>query len=176
MEMKAAASMAAQRGMGAVHIAVTDGDRALRFYRDYVGLTPLDPGEGTIRMGAGNREIVVLHPGAERPVAPHTSGPYHLASLVPARRELARVTARLGGPGWDRRSHDRGESHASGPCAGTAGRLPGQPVFVNSGSRFRGAATSTKSRDAWSTVGCALRNPATASRPRILQPTLSISR
>jgi catechol 2,3-dioxygenase len=101
MEMKAAPSIAAKTGMGAVHIAVTDGDRALRFYRDYVGLTPLDPGEGTIRMGAGNREIVVLHPGAERPVVPHTSGLYHLAILVPDRRELARVIARLGGLGWD---------------------------------------------------------------------------
>jgi catechol 2,3-dioxygenase len=101
MEMKAAPSIAAETGMGAVHIAVTDGDRALRFYRDYVGLTPLDPGEGTIRMGAGDREIVVLHPGAERPVVPHTSGLYHLAILVPDRRELARVIARLGALGWD---------------------------------------------------------------------------
>jgi len=99
--MKAAPSIAATTGMGAVHIGVTDGDRALRFYRDYVGLTPLDPGEGTIRMGAGNRELVVLHPGAERPVVPRTSGLYHLALLVPDRRELARVIARLGALGWD---------------------------------------------------------------------------
>src|SRR5258708_14978181 len=112
MEMKAAASMAAQRGMGAVHIAVTDGDRALRFYRDYVGLTPLDPGEGTIRMGAGNREIVVLHPGAERPVVPHTSGLYHLAILVPDRRELARVIARLGGLGSGPYPTAHGKTHA----------------------------------------------------------------
>jgi catechol 2,3-dioxygenase len=101
MEMKAAPSIAAATGMGAVHIGVTDGDRALRFYRDYVGLTPLDPGEGTIRLGAGNHEIVVLHPGAERPVVPHTSGLYHLAILVPNRKELARVVARLGALGWD---------------------------------------------------------------------------
>ena len=99
--MKAAPSIAPQTGMGAVHIAVTDGDRALRFYRDYVGLTPLEPGEGTIRMGAGNREIVVLHPGAERPVVPHTSGLYHLAILVLDRRELARVIGRLSALGWD---------------------------------------------------------------------------
>jgi catechol 2,3-dioxygenase len=106
MNMKAAPSIAAETGVGAVHIAVTDADRALRFYRDYVGLTPLDPGEGTIRMGAGNREIVVLHPGAERPVVPHTSGLYHLAILVPDRRELARVIARLGALGWDQSPTD----------------------------------------------------------------------
>jgi catechol 2,3-dioxygenase len=57
-------------------------------------------------MGAGNREIVVLHPGAERPVVPHTSGLYHLAILVPNRRELARVIARLGALGWDQSPTD----------------------------------------------------------------------
>ena len=87
--------------MGTVDLSVTDGDRALRFYRDYVGLTPL-PGDGPeIRMGAPGREIVVLHPDAERPVEPRTSGLYHLAIVVPDRRELARVIARLGRLRWD---------------------------------------------------------------------------
>lgn len=99
--MKAAPSIAAQTGVGAVHIGVTDGERALRFYRDYVGLTPLASEDLAIRMGAGNRELVVLHPGAERPVVQHTSGLYHLAILVPDRKELARVIARLGALGWD---------------------------------------------------------------------------
>ena len=94
-------SIAAKTGMGAVEIAVTDGDRALRFYRDYVGLTPL-PGDGPeIRMGTGGKELVVLHPGAERAVPPHTSGLYHLAILVPDRRELARAIARLAHLRWD---------------------------------------------------------------------------
>ena len=94
-------SIAAKTGMGAVEIAVTDGDRALSFYRDYVGLTPL-PGDGPeISMGAGGRELVVLHPGAERRVPPHTSGLYHLAILVPDRRELARAIARLAHLRWD---------------------------------------------------------------------------
>ena len=87
--------------MGTVDLSVTDRDRALRFYRDYVGLTPL-PGDGPeIRMGARGREIVVLHPDAERPVEPRTSGLYHLAIVVPDRRELARVIARLGRLRWD---------------------------------------------------------------------------
>ncbi|HET7338035.1 MAG TPA: VOC family protein [Candidatus Dormibacteraeota bacterium] len=94
-------SIAAKTGVGAVDIAVTDGERALRFYRDYVGLTQL-PSDGTvIRMGVADREIVVLHPYAERPVVPHTSGLYHLAILVPDRRELARVIARLARLRWD---------------------------------------------------------------------------
>ena len=96
-----AQSIAAATGVGAVDLAVTDADRALRFYRDYVGLTQL-PGEGPqLRMGAAGREIVVLHPGSERPVVQRTSGLYHLAIVVPDRRELARVIGRLARLGWD---------------------------------------------------------------------------
>lgn len=94
-------SIAARTGMGAVEIAVTDADRALRFYRDYVGLTPLPSDGAEVRMGVGGRELVVLHPGAERPVVPRTSGLYHLAILVPDRRELARVISRLARLRWD---------------------------------------------------------------------------
>jgi catechol 2,3-dioxygenase len=100
VEMKAQ-SIAAATGMGAVDLAVTDADRALRFYRDYVGLTPISGDGPEIRMGAAGRELLVLHPGAERPVVPRTSGLYHFAIVVPDRRELARVVARLGRLQWD---------------------------------------------------------------------------
>ncbi|TMD35069.1 MAG: glyoxalase [Chloroflexi bacterium] len=93
--------IAAATGMGAVDLAVTDADRALRFYRDYVGLTPI-PGDGPeIHMGAAGRELLVLHPGAEQPVVPRTSGLYHFAIVVPDRRELARVIGRLSRLQWD---------------------------------------------------------------------------
>ncbi len=94
-------SIAAATGMGTVEIAVTDADRGLRFYRDYVGLTPLPSADDKVRLGAGGRELVVLHPNADRPVVPRTSGLYHLAILVPDRRELARVIARLARLQWD---------------------------------------------------------------------------
>ncbi len=87
--------------MGSVEIAVTDGEQALRFYREYVGLTPLPSQGSELRLGAAGREVVVLHPGAERPVVPHTSGLYHLAIVVPDRRELARVIARLARLRWE---------------------------------------------------------------------------
>ena len=99
-------SIAAATGMGTVEIAVTDGERALRFYRDYLGLTPRPSEDGAIRLGAGDRELVVLHPGAERSVVPRTSGLYHLALLVPDRRELARVIARLARLRWDQSPTD----------------------------------------------------------------------
>ena len=99
-------SIAAKTGMGAVEIAVTDADRALRFYRDYVGLTQLPSNGETIRMGVHGRELVVLHPGAARSVVPRTSGLYHLAILVPDRRELARVIGRLARLGWEQSPTD----------------------------------------------------------------------
>jgi len=94
-------SIAAKTGMGKVDLAVTDGDRALRFYRDYVGLTQLPSDGELIRMGAAGRELVTLHPGAERPVMPRTSGLYHLAIVVPDRRQLARVIGRLARLRWE---------------------------------------------------------------------------
>jgi catechol 2,3-dioxygenase len=101
MEVKAAPSVPAATGVGAVYLAVTDAERALRFYRDYLGLTLLASGDDALRLGAGGRELVVLQPGAERPVVPRTSGLYHLALLVPDRGELARVVARLAAVRWD---------------------------------------------------------------------------
>ncbi|HEY3084541.1 MAG TPA: VOC family protein [Candidatus Dormibacteraeota bacterium] len=96
-----AQSIAAKTGMGPVELAVTDGDRAQKFYQHYVGLTPL-PSEGPeLRLGAAGRELVVLHPGAERPVMARTSGLYHLAIVVPDRRDLARVIARLARLRWE---------------------------------------------------------------------------
>ena len=99
-------SIAAKTGVGAVEIAVTDGERGLRFYRDYVGLTQLPSDDDKIRMGVPGRELVVLHPNAERPVVQRTSGLYHLALLVPDRRELARVIARLARLRWDQSPTD----------------------------------------------------------------------
>jgi catechol 2,3-dioxygenase len=81
--------------VGAVHLGVTDGDRALDFYRDVVGLALLDRDEDRIVLGTEGRELVVLVPGSSRQVPERVTGLYHLALLVPDRRELARVIARL---------------------------------------------------------------------------------
>src|SRR2546426_3334059 len=91
-------SIAAKTGVGAVELGVTDRDRALGFYRDYIGLTPLASKGSEIRLGAGGRELVVLHPDAERPVVPRRSGLYHLAIVVPDRRGAGPAVARPGRP------------------------------------------------------------------------------
>jgi catechol 2,3-dioxygenase len=81
--------------LGAVHIAVTDGERAKFFWTQVVGLTLLGEDDDTIRLGAGGRELVVLHPGATGPVMRGRTGLYHLALHLPARKDLAIATARL---------------------------------------------------------------------------------
>jgi catechol 2,3-dioxygenase len=94
-ETSAVPSLPAATGVGTVHLAVTDGPRAMAFYRDAVGLTPISVSADEIHMGVGSRDLVVLYPGATRPVVPNRTGLYHLALVVPNRRELARVIARL---------------------------------------------------------------------------------
>ena len=81
--------------LGAVHLDVTDGDRAVRFWRDLVGLELLAETTDEIRMGTGGRDLVVLHPGASAPVSRRSSGLYHLALHLPSLAEFARVVARV---------------------------------------------------------------------------------
>jgi catechol 2,3-dioxygenase len=81
--------------LGPVHIAVTDETRALAVWRDLVGLTVLGRDEAGIRLGVDGRTLIVLEPGAERPVVKNTSGLYHVALHVPTRKEFARITARF---------------------------------------------------------------------------------
>jgi catechol 2,3-dioxygenase len=79
--------------LGAVHLSVADLGRSLDYYRTQIGLDVLAEEDGVARLGAGGRELLVLHeePGA-RP-ADGFSGLYHYALLVPGRRDLARWLA-----------------------------------------------------------------------------------
>lgn len=94
-KLGAMSSIAAGTGMGAVHLAVTDGSRASRFYQDVVGLTLLGEAGDAIRLGTSERALVVLHPRASQAVVRGTTGLYHLAIVLPSRVEFAKVVARL---------------------------------------------------------------------------------
>lgn len=79
--------------VGAVHLTVADLGRSLRFYRETVGLALTGESSDGAVLGidgeGGARELVALH---ERPGAIPArgySGLYHLALLVPQRRDLA---------------------------------------------------------------------------------------
>ena len=79
--------------LGPVHLTVADLDRSLAYYNDAVGLETLERGAGRASLGSAGRELLVLveEPGA-RP-APHHTGLYHFALLVPERPALARWLA-----------------------------------------------------------------------------------
>ncbi|MDQ5853548.1 MAG: VOC family protein [Chloroflexota bacterium] len=80
---------------GAVHLDVTDVERSLGFWRDLIGLTVLGHDGTGVRLGAGDRDLVVLHPGADGPVVREATGLYHLALHLPSLAEFARILARI---------------------------------------------------------------------------------
>jgi catechol 2,3-dioxygenase len=87
--------------MGTVALTITDLDRMRTFYEDAMGFRTLSATEDSIRLGVGERPLVELihRPGAsERPYG--TTGLFHLAILVPDRKELARAIRRVVAAGW----------------------------------------------------------------------------
>lgn len=80
---------------GAVHLDVTELERSLSFWRDTIGLHERPGPAGQAHLGAGDRTLIVLHPGAVRPAPRGRSGLYHVALHLPDATEFARVLARL---------------------------------------------------------------------------------
>jgi catechol 2,3-dioxygenase len=79
----------AESHIGRVRLRVGDLERALAFYRGVLGLSVSQDEGSTATLG----DLLVLeeHPGiARRPARPVTTGLYHVALLVPSRRELGR--------------------------------------------------------------------------------------
>ena len=80
--------------LGPIRIAVTDKDRALAIWRDVVGLDVAFDGAESVSLAAGGKVLVVLEPGAATPVVEGTTGLYHVAIHVPARKDLAQFLVR----------------------------------------------------------------------------------
>jgi catechol 2,3-dioxygenase len=90
--------------MGPVRLTVADLDRARDFYRDAIGLSELEPSNGSVRLGTADpseRPVVELVGEPDSPPRPRgTSGLFHLAILVPSRPDLARALQRVAEAGW----------------------------------------------------------------------------
>ena len=99
--------------LGAIHLNVTDLERSVAFYRDALGLRVQFVGATAIGLGAGVRELVVLHdqPGATQ-AAGHARMA-HLALACPGRPELARALARLEAAGVPLSSSREHPTHSS---------------------------------------------------------------
>lgn len=84
---------------GAVELSVTDLDRAVQFWTGALGFLPRpDPGTG-VALGTSERTLVVLQPGAHRPVMNDVTGLYHVAFAVPSQEEFSRLLNRFKGLG-----------------------------------------------------------------------------
>jgi catechol 2,3-dioxygenase len=79
--------------MGAVHLTVADLGRSIDYYERVVGLRVRDRVDGSVRLGVGKEDVLVLveQPGV-RPVRGYC-GLYHFALLFPTRVDLARWLA-----------------------------------------------------------------------------------
>ena len=88
--------IAAATRMGAVALTVRDVERSAQFYRDVVGLEPRAAADGAVDMCAGERVLVGLtgDPAAAA-LDRRATGLFHLAILLPGRRELAEAIVRL---------------------------------------------------------------------------------
>jgi catechol 2,3-dioxygenase len=87
-----APQIAAATKMGAVHLTVADLGRSLDYYERALGLRVLDREDGHATLGADAELLVLVEEPGARP-APHHTGLFHFALLVPERRELARWLA-----------------------------------------------------------------------------------
>lgn len=81
--------------IGHVSLTVGDLERQIEFYEKVIGLQVRERDEHSASLGAGRADLLRLTqvPGAGRQRG--TTGLYHFAILLPDRRELARVVARL---------------------------------------------------------------------------------
>jgi len=82
--------------LGPVRLAVADIGRSLEFYAGMLGMQVERRADGAIGLGAGDASLLVLdqQPSA-RPKPPRSTGLYHVALLLPSRRDLARMIRRF---------------------------------------------------------------------------------
>ncbi|HEY2161059.1 MAG TPA: VOC family protein [Solirubrobacteraceae bacterium] len=83
--------------MGAVRLTVPDLARSRAFYENAIGLSASELEDGAVGLGIpGAAPLVELHPDASAsPLDRRAPGLFHLAILMPDRRELAMALARL---------------------------------------------------------------------------------
>jgi catechol 2,3-dioxygenase len=91
-----------QTTIGAVRLAVSDLSRSREFYERAIGLVASELEDGSIGLGApGSAPMIELHgDSAASPLSRRATGLYHLAILLPTRRDLAVALVRLAQNRW----------------------------------------------------------------------------
>jgi catechol 2,3-dioxygenase len=95
-------SIDSRTSMGTVRLTVSDLARAQTFYEDALGLRAAELADGAVALHAGNGHALVELRGdaSAPPLNPRATGLFHLAVLVPSRRDLAFALARLAATRW----------------------------------------------------------------------------
>jgi len=83
-------SAGAPMRIGTVSLTVRDLDTVSRFYRQVIGLAPIETGPGLVRLGVGETALLELRHDPAAPLAsPRAAGLFHTAFLLPNRTDLA---------------------------------------------------------------------------------------
>ena len=85
---------------GAIHLKVTNLEKATLFWTKIAGLKLRASNENTIEFGSENKTLVVVHSSAKKTFLKGFSGLYHFAIHVPNEVELASVINRLNQRGF----------------------------------------------------------------------------
>ncbi len=99
--MSAVGRLPAGTAIGSVALAVADLDRSLAFWRDAVGFNLIHGDAARAVLGVGTTTLLtlILRPGAV-PQPRFSTGLFHVAALLPTRRDLARTVRHVGEAGY----------------------------------------------------------------------------
>jgi catechol 2,3-dioxygenase len=103
--------------MGAVALTVSNLDRSVGYYQNYIGLRVQENSSDSAVLSAGETPLVRLHqlPNAAR--SRGMTGLYHFALLLPSRLELAKALSHLVG--------------TQTPISGAADHLVSEAIYLN---------------------------------------------
>ena len=102
LEARSASRIDPSTTLGPVRLSVSDLDRSRTFYERAIGLRASELDDGTLGLGASDEPVVIELRGdsAAPRLNRRATGLYHLAILVPTRRDLAFALARLVQTRW----------------------------------------------------------------------------
>jgi catechol 2,3-dioxygenase len=102
IDSRAAARIDPDTMLGPVRLTVSQLDRSRAFYERAIGLRATELDDGTLALGAGGEPALIELRGDSSAPSLNRRAPglYHLAILVPTRRDLAFALARLAQTRW----------------------------------------------------------------------------